>query len=210
MQHATLLPLLLLLSYVRGGQGFSSPPHSIVGARKSRSSMSGKRSELGASPRKTDSRSVLQWLNLSPREVERLRKPFGRSFSALLEERLALEADGRSDSVAVREREKRALPRCKHEALCTESGLRHLGWGDFPPSLPLSLHPSSALMICIPPTASNSIGLTPKQNFFANYDRVFSVWTFELPRLTRDPSCHGIRSFSSCPGNRPWIDVLGW
>lgn len=108
VQHATLQLLqLLLLSNARSGHGFGTHPHSIVGVRESTisisSSLAGTRSELGASSRKTDSRSVLEWLGLSPREVERLRKPLGRAFSARLEERLALLADGQTDSVAVRE-----------------------------------------------------------------------------------------------------------
>ena len=108
LQHASLLPLFFLLSNVGSGHGFCSHSHSLVSVRDS-SSLAGKRADLGASTRKTDSRSVLEWLGLSPREVERLRKPLGVSSSALLEERLALRADGQTDSVAVREKTSRRL-----------------------------------------------------------------------------------------------------
>eukprot|EP00903_Cladosiphon_okamuranus_P019595 g18022.t1 len=105
VQHATLLLLqLLLLSNPRSGHGFGSHPHVVIGVResssRSSSCLAGKRSELGASTRKIDSRSVQEWLGLSPREVERLRKPLGPSLSPRLEERLTLLADGQTDSVA--------------------------------------------------------------------------------------------------------------
>lgn len=42
-----------------------------------------------------------EWLGLSEREIEKLRKPLGVSAGRNLEERLNLPADGRSDSVVV-------------------------------------------------------------------------------------------------------------
>lgn len=75
--------------------------------KKSSLSMGGKATDLGASPRKTDSRSVREWLGLSEREIEKLRKPLtSASRRNLLDQRLDLLANGRTDSVLVREKER--------------------------------------------------------------------------------------------------------
>ncbi|CAN0046136.1 unnamed protein product [Ectocarpus fasciculatus] len=68
--------------------------------KKSSLFMGGKATDLGASPRKTDSRSVREWLGLSEREIDKLRKPLASaSRRNLLDQRLDLQANGQTDSV---------------------------------------------------------------------------------------------------------------
>lgn len=59
----------------------------------------GGRTELGASPWKTDLRTVQEWLQFSDRELAKLNKALPRPD---LEQRLGLLADGQTDSVVVR------------------------------------------------------------------------------------------------------------
>lgn len=79
-------------------------PGSRHPAHASSSSLSmGRRTELGASPWKTDSRTVQEWLEFSERELRKIEKVLGPPRTGLdLEERLGLLADGKTDSVVVR------------------------------------------------------------------------------------------------------------
>lgn len=63
----------------------------------------GRRTELGASPWKTDTRTVQEWLEFSERELRKISKVLGPPRTGRdLEERLGLLADGKTDSVVVR------------------------------------------------------------------------------------------------------------
>lgn len=63
----------------------------------------GRRTELGASPWKTDTRTVQEWLEFSERELRKISKVLGSPRTGHdLEERLGLLADGKTDSVVVR------------------------------------------------------------------------------------------------------------
>ncbi|CAM9651392.1 unnamed protein product [Ectocarpus sp. 4 AP-2014] len=86
------LPLLLL-------QDELLLPRSSPG-KKSSLSMGGKATDLGASPWKTDSRSVREWLGLSEREIDKLRETLiSASRRNFLDQRLDLLANGQTDSV---------------------------------------------------------------------------------------------------------------
>lgn len=73
----------------------------------------GRRTELGASPWKTDTRTVQEWLEFSERELRKISKVLGPPRTGRdLDERLGLLADGKTDSVVVR----------------VEASIRRAGW----------------------------------------------------------------------------------
>lgn len=65
-------------------------------------SLLARRTELGESPWKTDNRTVGEWLELSDRELRKLRAALPSSQRGeFLDKRLELAADGKTDSVLV-------------------------------------------------------------------------------------------------------------
>lgn len=62
-----------------------------------------RRTELGESPWKTDDRTVRQWLDLSDRELGKVRDGLSsRQRGDVLDEHLDLLADGKTSSIVVR------------------------------------------------------------------------------------------------------------
>lgn len=81
-----------------------SPRHAAQHGYKLSSLLMARRTALGASPWKTDDRTVGEWLGFTDRELRRLRAALGprsKRPGRDLDERLGLVADGKTDSVVV-------------------------------------------------------------------------------------------------------------